>query len=1207
MYRFLLVILLACVAAFGQGDRGTITGTITDPAGAVVAGAGIEAKNIETGVPFQAASTETGNFTIPQLPVGVYELSVTVPGFKKYVRSGLTVAATQTIRVDIPLEVGAATDSVTVQADATLLKTESGEISHTIQAQHLVDLGLLGIGGTFSSSQGLRFYQAEIALIPGASAPASGFVLGVRVNGAPNGTGRTQIDGMDGTNQINAVQAGVGASVDAIQESAIQTNNFSPEYGSVGGGLFNLTMRSGTNQYHGAGYDYLSNEAFNASTPFVNTRQRIRRNDYGFNVGGPVRIPKVYNGKDKTFFFYNREQYREFFVVNDTFITVPTAAYRTGDFSGAITGANLGKDPLGNTILEGMIYDPASVQNVNGQLVRTQFSNNAIPAARFDKVAVAIQNLIPNPTNGNNSLNNLPSFPNDRVTTNESVKLDHQLNSRMKISGLFLTNATATQYSQSLNGSEGLPATITATRGSFSRSQQWRLNFDDTLSPTVLLHVGAGLLNYLLDDHSPTTNFNDSAIGLTGVSNPGGRFPSLSGLCSAGLGTNTSPCTGTGGTMSMGPGVGAAQSITKQMTPTYQASVTWVKDNHTFKFGSEVREFGYPLLALAATNGSFVFSANQTAQPYAQSAIIGGRSVGFPYASFLLGLVNSGMVNPPADLRMGKHFISFFAQDSWKVTRKLTFNYGLRYDYDTYPREQYGRMPTLAPGLANPTVGGRPGGVIYESTCNCSFAHNYPYAFGPRLGVAYQITAKTVFRAGIGIAYDGTATAATGTGSASPANNFTAPGFGDPAMTLAGGVPQQYVLPWPNLSAGAYPNPNFPAAQNGPTSVVDQNAGRPARQVQWSVGVQREIFPNLLLDVNYVGNRGAWWLSTVLDNYNAITTQILSANGLDINTAADRAILRSTIGSAGAGRFQNKLPYAGFPLGSTVAQSLRPFPQFTAGLAPLWAPQGRTWYDSLQLKVTKRFSHGLILDYAFTYAKEEQLGVEGGTVNDFQNRMQNKTLSGFSRPFVSVVSANYRLPAWGPNKVFSQVVRDWTIGSVLSYASGLPILAPTSTNNLSTLLFRSTYFNRNPGVSPFLKDLNCHCVDPTKDLVLNPAAWSNPTDGQWGTAAPYYNDYRYERRPSESLSLGRIFKFNESGMALTVRMNFQNIFNRTQLSNPTATNPLASTTCTAGAGAVCANPATAGKYTGGFGFINYVGGSTFQPPRQGTLEMRFQF
>jgi len=174
-------------------------------------------------------------------------------------------------------------------------------------------------------------------------------------------------------------------------------------------------------------------------------------------------------------------------------------------------------------------------------------------------------------------------------------------------------------------------------------------------------------------------------------------------------------------------------------------------------------------------------------------------------------------------------------------------------------------------------------------------------------------------------------------------------------------------------------------------------------------------------------------------------------------------------------------------------------------------------------------------------------------------------------------------------------VRDWTIGASMSYSSGLPILAPASTNNLSTLLFQSTFANRVPGQPLFLKDLNCHCIDPTKDLVLNPAAWSQPADGQFGTGAPYYNDYRYQRRPAESLGIGRVFKFHE-GMALTLRMNFQNIFNRLEMQNPTATN--SSATKTTG---------TNGLLTGGFGFINYVSGSTFQPPRQGTLEMRLQF
>jgi hypothetical protein len=674
-------------------------------------------------------------------------------------------------------------------------------------------------------------------------------------------------------------------------------------------------------------------------------------------------------------------------------------------------------------------------------------------------------------------------------------------------------------------------------------------------------------------------------------------------LCASGL---APACTGTGGSANVGAGanVGGAQSLTKQFTPTYNTNLSWVKSNHTYKFGAELRTFGYPFHNLTATQGNFVFSAAQTAQPYAQSTTVNGVTLGFPYASFLLGLVNNGVVNPPADLKTGKQFWGFYAQDTWKITRKLTLDYGLRYDYDTYPREQYGRMPTASLSVPNPTAGGRPGGIIYEATCNCKFAKNYPFAFGPRIGVAYQITPKTVLRGGIAIAYDGTATAATGTGSASANNAFQAPGFGDAAMKLDTGVPAGYVLPWPNFSAGAYPNPNFPANLNGPTSVVDQNAGRPARQIQWSVGLQREVTRNTVVEASYVGNRGAWWLSTTLNNYNAVSQDALTKAGLDINNSADRAILRATIGSTAAGRFQNKLPYAGFPLSSTVAQSLRPFPQFSSGLGALWAPQGRTWYDSLQAKVTQRVWHGLEAAYAFTWAKEMQLGTEGGTINDVFNRSQNKTISGFSRPLVSVISINYRVPAPQGNKIVSLVVRDWAFGSVMTYASGTPILAPTSTNNLSTLLFRGTYYSRDPSKPLFLKDLNCHCIDPTKDLVLNKDAWVNPTDGQWGAANAYYNDYRYQRRPSESLSVGRVFSFKER-MRFTVRMNFTNVLNRLEMSNPSGSPSTAPTT-----GNVTGVPACTGVnkcVTGGFGFINFASGATFLPARQGTLEMRLSF
>ena len=359
--------------------------------------------------------------------------------------------------------------------------------------------------------------------------------------------------------------------------------------------------------------------------------------------------------------------------------------------------------------------------------------------------------------------------------------------------------------------------------------------------------------------------------------------------------------------------------------------------------------------------------------------------------------------------------------------------------------------------------------------------------------------------------------------------------------------------------------------------------------------MQREIFRNLVAEASYVGNRGAGWLSPTLNNYNALTPQILSQYNLDLSNAADRALLRANLGTTAAGRFQNRVPYSGFPLTSTVAQSLRPFPQFSSGLNPLWAPQGRTWYDSLQVKVTQRLTRGLDFTYAFTWAKELQMGTEGGVISDVFNRQLNKTLSGLGRPLVSVIAANYRLPAWGKNKILSYTVKDWAIGATLSYASGLPIAAPTSNNRLATLLFRGTQFNRVSGEPLFLKDLNCHCVDPTKDLVLNPAAWSDAPDGRFGTSAYYYNDYRYQRRPAEAVTMGRAFRFNER-MALTFRLNFTNIFNRLQMANPSFANAVAPTVRNA-----------AGLLTGGFGFVNYVGGGTFQPPRQGTAEIRFSF
>jgi hypothetical protein len=321
--RLSLACLLLSIAVFAQTDRGTVTGTLTDPAGAVVAAAPIELKGAETGTAYPTVSSATGNYTFTQIPIGTYELSVTVPGFKKYLRQNIRVQAAQTLGLDITLEVGAANESVTVNAEVSLLRTESSDVSVNIQGSLLTSLPILPIGNGFSSSHGVRNPMAVANMSAGTYFDPNSQI---RVNGAPSNTESVRVEGQDAVTNVAGAsfQSQVQPSVDAIQELSVQTSNYAAEYGQAGSGVFNYTIKSGTNQFHGSAYDYFSNEFLNAGQSYTKVRPKQRRQDWGFTIGGPVWIPKVYNGHDKTFFFYNYEQFREKGIINTAFATVPT-------------------------------------------------------------------------------------------------------------------------------------------------------------------------------------------------------------------------------------------------------------------------------------------------------------------------------------------------------------------------------------------------------------------------------------------------------------------------------------------------------------------------------------------------------------------------------------------------------------------------------------------------------------------------------------------------------------------------------------------------------------------------------------------------------------------------------------------------------------------------------------------------------------------
>ena len=328
--------LICTLAAFAQGDRGTITGTVTDPTGAVIPNANVQLTNSETSAVYQVATTSTGNYTLANLPVGTYTLTVDATGFKKFDRPGLVVQVAETARVDAVLEVGSSTETITVNTEAPLLKTESGEISHQVDYTAADLLPLFTTNGTGAARSGSNPRSADRSEHTARRAQTTDTML--RINGLPSSSQTIMVEGMDATNGMWRQQnQNTQQGADAVQEVSVQTSNFAAEYGGAGGGYLNFTMKSGTNQYHGSGYDYFVNSALNAGLPFSancnqidncatdpnsgHIKNDIKRNDYGFTLGGPVRIPKIYNGKDKTFFFFNFEQFRQTTVTNNGIAT----------------------------------------------------------------------------------------------------------------------------------------------------------------------------------------------------------------------------------------------------------------------------------------------------------------------------------------------------------------------------------------------------------------------------------------------------------------------------------------------------------------------------------------------------------------------------------------------------------------------------------------------------------------------------------------------------------------------------------------------------------------------------------------------------------------------------------------------------------------------------------------------------------------------
>jgi hypothetical protein len=823
----------------------------------------------------------------------------------------------------------------------------------------------------------------------------------------------------------------------------------------------------------------------------------------------------------------------------------------------------------------------------------------------------------------------------------------------MKLSGYF--SVTRTSGNSAANG---LPETLAPVAPQDDTSYTTRLNFDYTITPTLLLHLGAGLLYFDHNVYTPPSTFTSDVNAASGVNGSFAPFPAshfMPQFAALANGINFQGGLALGGFG--GPAVGSPlfdQVNIKDIKPTFNASLTWVKGNHTFKAGATAVFEGFPQQSSIRAFGYFGFDQSETGNPW-ENGLVGAFPTGFNYASFLLGRVDNEESSAVNDTRLGNHNFGLFIQDNWKITHRLTLDYGLRWDYATLLSEQHGRMQSANWSAINPAVN-LPGSLNYgalncgtQTLGHCQFNQNYPYSIGPRIGLAYQINSKTVLRAGGGISYSVSADNAFLSLSVANFYTLSPAGYGnaiatplkngqDPGLNAVTATYPQYTQ-YPFSICPATPKGNNCLPPSSPFISIEPGTGRLPRIFQWSIGLQREIIPNLLIEANYVGNRGAWWEAPTLDAlaYNALTPAQLLAKGVDVTNSTQAAWLLTPLDALPAAALA-KFPWAsnpnnvypGFPGSQTLFQALRPYPQWY-GVPPfLGPPLGDTWYDSLQVKLTKRYSHGLALQAAYTWSKSLTNGANSNTayltpqapvITDVFNTALNKQISGFDQPQVLVISFTYTTPKINDfggdafaGKAMRWLARDWTFGGVLKYASGFMIATPPSNSGLLNELYgpgnnpaiwggQQILENPVAGQSCLAVDPNSH-FDPTKTLALNPNAWvdtPNQNPGTYGVSAPYYNHCRWQRQPAESLSVGRIFRIKEK-VQLQVRAEFQNVFNRVFYSMPNVENTVTGT------------PAygnnfpsgTPGALSGGYGFVNSLNGAGAQP-RTGQLVARFVF
>jgi hypothetical protein len=672
MRRKLFVSFLTCAAGlWAQGDRGTIAGLVTDPSGAAAPGVVIEAVQEATNFKATTVTTNTGAYRLVNLPVGVYNLTAKAAGFQSYARTGIQIQVNQTATVDIGLRVGEVTETITVEGGAPMIQTESSDVGMVVESKRFLDLPLT-LGG------GIRNPSSFIKLSPGVD-PRS--TWNKSISGGGSFQDQTYYDGIALSRGDLSNDGEVNPSVDAIGEFKLITNNYSAEYAHALGGITSFTMKSGTNDIHGTAFYFVRNEKLDARGFFSATKAPAKQNEYGGTVGGPLVLPKLYNGRDRTFWFFSYDQFHLRGGQLGGLNTLPTARMQGGDF---------GELPR-------TIYDPTTTRlDANGNTIRDPFPNNIIPQNRWSRVSSVMLPYHPKPELPgivNNSVAPLGSPRTDQLTT--GFKIDHIFSLNHRISSMF--NVTDRPSTKSPAPSRLIPVGDTTALANYNdqvvTTRVWHINFDSTLSPTTLNHIGLGLSRFRNPNFSQSFNQgwvqpDGGALGLRGLQFD--LFPTVQ--------FDTENYT------RYGDDIASDNFFT---TFTFLDTLTAIRGNHTLKFGGEVQHHRDNYRNFGNGGGTFRFNRNSTGLP-------GSANTGDAWASFLLGEVYTGSAFFRSSLPGGRYTnYGLFVDDTWKVTQKLTLNLGFRWEIIVPHSDPLGRISYMDIGKPNPGAGNLPGVMVY--------------------------------------------------------------------------------------------------------------------------------------------------------------------------------------------------------------------------------------------------------------------------------------------------------------------------------------------------------------------------------------------------------------------------------------------------------------------------------------------------------------